>query len=177
MTASGRVPAIVRQETEADYPAVYALIRDAFVTAEHSDGKEHDLVAALRDSRSFVPALSLVAESEGRIVGHVLFTEVSIGNMRSLALAPLAVSLEYRSKGIGAALVTEGHRIARKLGYAYSVVLGDPAYYARFGYRPACEFGIRAPFDVCDAYFMALRLRSDAPLPDGTVRYDAAFGI
>mgnify|MGYP000020127499 CR=1 FL=1 len=169
--------AVVRQETEADHRAVYALIESAFRTAEHSDGTEQDLVEALRRSPSFIPELSLVAELEDRVVGHVLFTRISIGQAPALALAPLAVSPDCRRRGIGSALVGEGHRIARRLGYGCSVVLGDPSYYAAFGYRPASKLGIFAPFEADDACFMALRLRSDAPVAGGRVTYDAAFGV
>ena len=66
---------IVRQETSGDYDEVYGLVKEAFASAEHSDGNEHDLVAALRKSAAFVPELSLVAEADGKIVGHILFTE------------------------------------------------------------------------------------------------------
>ena len=74
----------IRQETPADYPVVYTLIKDAFASAEHCDGNEQDLAAALRQSTSFVPELSLVAEADGRIVGHILFTKIRIGTSTQL---------------------------------------------------------------------------------------------
>lgn len=69
----------IREERIEDYPAVYALIKEAFATAEHSDGNEQDLVVALRSNKEvFLPALSLVAEQEGEIVGHILFTKAKV---------------------------------------------------------------------------------------------------
>lgn len=167
----------IRQETPADYPVVYTLIKDAFASAEHCDGNEQDLAAALRQSTSFVPELSLVAEADGRIVGHILFTKIRIGTSTQLALVPLSVLPAFQGQGVGSALVRRGHQIARDLGYSYSVVLGSETYYPRFGYRPAGAFGIAAPFAAPPENFMAIRLRDDAPAVHGVVRYDPAFGI
>ena len=167
----------IRQETPADYPVVYTLIKDAFASAEHCDGNEQDLAAALWQSTSFVPELSLVAEADGRIVGHILFTKIRIGTSTQLALAPLSVLPAFQGQGVGSALVRRGHQIARDLGYSYSVVLGSETYYPRFGYRPAGAFGIAAPFAAPLENFMAIRLRDDAPAVHGVVRYDPAFGI
>ena len=88
----------IRQETPADYPVVYTLIKDAFASAEHCDGNEQDLAAALRQSTSFVPELSLVAETDGRIVGHILFTKIRIGTSTQLALAPLSVLPAFQGR-------------------------------------------------------------------------------
>ena len=167
----------IRQETPADYPVVYTLIKDAFASAEHCDGNEQDLAAALRQSTSFVPELSLVAVDGERIVGHILFTRVTVGGAQALALAPLSVLPEEQGKGIGLALIREGHRIAGRLGYGWSIVLGHPGYYPRAGYQPASRYGIRPPFDVPDENFMAAKLSGQAPGVEGVVRYDPDFGI
>ena len=167
----------IRQETNADHTQVYDVVKTAFAMAEHSDGSEQDLVTALRGSAAFVPELSLIAEMDGRIVGHILFTRADVGGHPVLALAPLSVLPQYQRRGIGLALMAEGHRIARGLGFDYSVVLGHPAYYPKVGYRPASRFGISAPFDVPDESFMALKLNPAAEPVSGTIRYDAAFGL
>lgn len=167
----------IRQERQADQEAVYRLVTRAFETAEQSDGNEQDLVEALRGSDTFVPELSLVAEIDGKVVGHIMFTELRIGDHVALALAPLSVLPECQRRGIGSALVREGHRIARELGYGYSVVLGSDAYYPRFGYVPAVRFGIQPCFDVPSENFMACRLREDAPTASGVVRYADEFGV
>ncbi len=167
----------IRQETAADYSYVYNVVKTAFATAEQSDGNEQNLVVALRESRSFIPELSLVATVRGKIAGHILFTKAIIGGHTALALAPLSVLPAYQKQGVGMALMAEGHRIARALGYHYSAVLGHSQYYPKAGYRPASRFGIRAPFDVPDENFMAIRLNPAAEPLNGVIVYDPAFGI
>lgn len=167
----------IRQELQGDYQAVDALVKEAFATAEHSDGTEHTLVAALRSSQSFLPELSLVAVEDGKIVGHILFTKAHVGAYPVLALAPLSVLPACQRKGIGLALIKAGHSIAVTLGYDYAIVLGHPKYYPKAGYVPACTYGIKAPFDVPDESFMAIKLNENANRINGAIQYDAAFGI
>ncbi len=167
----------IRAEQPADVQAIYDVVKRAFETAAHRDGNEHDLVNALRDSDAFIPELSLIAEIDGKIVGHILFTKVQIGTRPALALAPLSVLPKYQRQGIGTALIKEGHKQAAALGYGYSVVLGSETYYPRMGYVMARTYGILPPFDVPNKNFMACKLRDDAPSVSGIVRYDAAFGI
>lgn len=168
---------VIRREEPADYKAVYQLVKAAFERAEHSDGNEQDLVNDLRKSEAFIPELSLVAELEGKIVGHILFTKLQIGAHTALALAPLAVLPGYRRQGVGTALIQEGHRRSKELGYSYSVVLGSEHYYPRAGYVPAEQFGILPCFDVPSQNFMAYRLGADAPAVSGVVRYAKEFGM
>ena len=167
----------IRQETQNDYMRVYEVVKQAFATAEHSDGTEQDLVTALRKSVSFIPELSLVAVENGTIIGHILFTKAYIGEDTELALAPLAVIPAYQRKGIGMALMKKGHSVAKTLGYDYSIVLGHPNYYPKAGYVPAITYGIKAPFEVPKENFMALKLNPEAKAVEGCIRYDAAFGI
>ncbi len=167
----------IRQETKADYQEVYALIQSAFQTVAHSDKTEQDLVAALRDGPAFIKELSLVAEKDGKLVGYILFTKIKIGNQTELALAPLAVLPDYQKKGIGTALIKQGHAIAKMLGYHCAVVLGSPHYYPRAGYRPANGYGIFAPFDVPPENFMVCAFDPSASLPSGVVQYAPEFGI
>nr|WP_325181811.1 N-acetyltransferase [uncultured Oscillibacter sp.] len=167
----------IRRETPDDYEEVYALIMEAFASAEHADGTEQDLTAALRKSAAFIPELSLVAEANGRLAGHILFTKITIGGREALALAPLSVRPEYQRQGVGTALMDEGHRIAKELGYSYSVVLGSERYYPRFGYVPAERFGIVVPEGVPSINFMARKLREDAGPMNGPVCYAKEFGM
>ena len=166
---------IIREETAADYDAVYELVGEAFAHAEHSDGTEQDLVARLRRSSAFIPQLSLVAQEGRTIVGHILFTQARIGSNKVLALAPLAVLPAYQRRGIWKALIRRGHDVARNLGFGYSVVLGDPRYYALSGYVKAQDYGIYPPFDLLPEYYMCIRLRDDADPVGGTVEYAEEF--
>ena len=168
---------LIRRENESDYEKVYDVVKASFESAEYADGNEQELVNALRNGDSYIPELSLVAEEEGNIVGYIMFTKAWVGEMPVLALAPLSVIPEYQRKGIGTALVKEGHRIAADLGFAYSVVLGSENYYPKFGYVPADTVGIQAPFDVPKKNFMAYKLREDAPEACGVMRYAGEFGI
>ena len=165
----------IRRETPKDYPEVYRLVKEAFASAEHADGNEQDLVEALRKGDAFLPELSLVAEIDGRLAGHILFTKVKIGGRTELALAPLAVLPEYQRQGVGKALIAEGHRIAREMGYHYSVVLGSEQYYPKSGYRPARDFGIGCPFDVPEENFMAIDLQGHSAPVSGVVEYAKEF--
>ena len=167
----------IRQERESDYEEVAQVIKIAFASAEHCDGNEADLVANLRKSQAFIPELSLVAVEQQKVIGHILFSKVKIGEKTELALAPLAVLPEYQRKGIGKSLIQEGHRIAQQLNYDYSIVLGSSDYYTKFGYIPASQYQITAPFPVEDEFFMALKLNQKAGSIKGMVEYDPAFGI
>lgn len=167
----------IRQERPEDYPEVFALIKEAFSTAEHADGTEQELTEDLRKSRSFVPELSLVAEREGELIGHILFTRAKVGDRTVLALAPLSVKPAYQRKGVGTALIKEGHRIARELGYAWSLVLGSETYYPRMGYQRADEVGITVPEGFPAENFMAAKLREDAGELSGAVTYPEEFGV
>lgn len=168
---------LIRKVETKDYDIISSVVKRAFEHAEHTDGNEHDLVNALRNSSAYIPELSLAAEINGMIAGHILFTRAEIEDTIVLALAPLSVLPEHQRQGVGTALIKEGHRVAKELGYNYSIVLGSEKYYSRAGYLPADTFGIRAPFDVPRENFMALRLNENAPAIHGTMRYAEEFGI
>ena len=167
----------IRQESQKDYEEVYRVVKTAFEMVEHSDGNEQDLVVDLRNSDSFIPELSLVAVKEDKIVGYILFTKIKIENHEEIALAPLAVLPEYQKQGIGSMLIEQGHKIAKKLGYHYSIVLGSENYYPKFGYIPATQYGIQAPFDVSNENFMAVKLNDTDIEIKGIVQYAKEFGI
>jgi predicted N-acetyltransferase YhbS len=124
----------IRSETVADYAAITALNIRAF--QQYGPGL---IPTYQRQRSSFDPALSLVAEEDGEIVGHVLFTPERMRLMgedvRIVILSPLAVAPSCQKRGIGAALIEAGHALAREKGYALSVLVGHPTYYPRFGYR------------------------------------------
>lgn len=171
------VKMIIRQENEKDFNEVFSLVKSAFETAEHCDGNEQDLANSLRNSDAFVPELSLIAEIEEKLVGHIMFTEAKVGEDVVLVLAPLSVFPENQKQGIGTALMKEAHKIARELGYQYSLVLGSEKYYPRVGYTPAEDFGIEVPEGIPSANFMAMKLQPNAVSISGKVTYAKEFGI
>ena len=168
---------LIRKEEPKDYEIIYSVVKAAFDSAEHADGNEHDLVNALRKGEAFIPDLSLVAETDEKIVGHVMFTKAKVSDDTVLVLAPLSVLPEYQRRGIGMSLIKEGHSIADKLGYEYSIVLGSEKYYPKAGYVPADHFGIKPPFEVSSENFMACKIREDAADICGAVEYAKEFGI
>ncbi len=168
---------IIRQETQGDHQEVHRLIKKAFKSTRYSDGMEQDIVEALRKGETFVPELSLVAEVNAQVVGYILFTNVKIGDSTQLTLAPLAVLPEYQRQGIGRALIAEGHRIAKALGYDCVVVLGSDAYYPQFGYIPAAQVGIQSPYDIPSKNYMVYALSRKTASIKGTVRYPKAFDM
>ncbi|GAA5221641.1 GNAT family N-acetyltransferase [Membranihabitans marinus] len=142
----------IRQETEKDHSEVFNVIESAFKEAEFADNTEQFLVERLRKSDTFIPELSMIAEIDGKIVGHILLTKLKIKNKStefdSLALAPVSVLPEFQGKGIGGKLIVEAHKKAKELGHKSIVLLGHENYYPRFGYKQADKYGIELPFDV-----------------------------
>lgn len=168
---------IIRQEAEKDFDEIYQLVTEAFKTAAHSDGNEQDIVSALRKGKDLVPKLSLVAEIEGKLAGHIMFSKAKVGEDTVLVLAPLSVIPEYQKIGVGTALVKEGHRIAKELGYWHVLVLGSDSYYQRFGYRPAEQFGVVVPEGIPSDNFMAIKLQEDVKQISGKVAFAKEFGM
>jgi putative acetyltransferase len=166
----------VRPERPEDHAAIRRVNTDAF-------GRPNEawLVDALRRTAGFVPELSLVAESGGEVVGHVLLSQILIREgsetVSALALAPMAVLPSHQRRGVGSALVLHALTEARRLGHGVVVVLGHASYYPRFGFAPASQHGIRSPFPVRDESFMVLEL-APAALAGvmGEVEYPPEFG-
>lgn len=170
--ARKRRPMKIRPERAADVPGIRALNLAAFDTST-----EADLVDALRLHAD--PIVSLVADDSQTIVGHILFSPVTLlpsPEVRIMGLAPMSVEPARQRQGIGSALIHEGLARCRRLGSGVVVVLGHAEYYPRFGFTPASRFGLQCEYDVPDDVFMALELEPgilrDRP---GTIRYHAAF--
>ena len=169
---SGPAP-VIRKERASDHAAIFNITAAAF-----GQQAEAQLIEALRERAS--PVVSLVAELDDAIVGHILFTPVELSDAPDLplfGLAPMAVAPAQQRRGIGSALVRAGLDACRDRNAAGIVVLGHPEYYPRFGFRPSTEFGIRSEYDVPDEVFMVQELVPGS-LSDrgGVVRYHAAFG-
>lgn len=157
----------IRQERPEDYQWVVELTERAFKTMPFSDGKEGMLVHNLRKSNSFIPELSLVAEHEGKVVGHILFTPVVIDNesekYHSLILGPVSVLPELQNQGIGSQLILAGHRKAMELGWQSVILVGHAEYYPRFGYRPCSTWHIKSTLALpSEDVFMAVELSQGA---------------
>jgi putative acetyltransferase len=160
----------VRAETPADVVAIRDVVTRAFRRAD-----EARLVDLLRDAGN--ATLSLVAERDGRVVGHVLFSPVTLdGAPFGWGLAPLAVAPEEQRSGVGGALVRAGLARARAGGVTTVVVLGSPVYYGRFGFVPADQYGLRCEYDVPPGVFQVIGLVPSALVERrGLVRYADEF--
>lgn len=135
------------------------------------------MIEAIRRSDGFVPELSLVAELDHNVVGHVLLSYVPLGAAaRVLELGPMSVAPDHQGKGIGSALIREALRLADERGEPLVVVLGHAGYYPRFGFRPASSLGITPPDpEIRDEVFMAIPLRAYDPKLSGQVTFPPAF--
>lgn len=159
----------VREEVPADRERVHAIQTAAFGRAA-----EADLVDELRANAR--PTLSLVAERAGRVGGHVFFSPVTIEGPACGGLAPLAVVPADQTSGAGSALVREGLARCREIGWPAVFLLGDPAYYARFGFELAAPRGLRYLSEAFDPAFQVIELVPGALAGcRGLVRYHEAF--
>ncbi|MBN3819333.1 N-acetyltransferase [Paraburkholderia sp. Se-20369] len=162
----------LRDERASDAAAIARVIAAAFADAPQGGRLEQRIVDALRADGCL--SVSLVAERDERLIGHVAFSPVTIGGGGAgwYGLAPLAVLPDCRRRSVGAGLVRTGLDTLRQRGAHGCVVLGDPAYYARFGFEPAGEIVFpQAPPE----YLMALSFDAAVPRPAGEVRYHASF--
>lgn len=158
---------IIRGEKSQEFPLLHAFIQEAFATAKVSNGDEQHFVERLRAGSNYLPELALVAEEEGTIIGHGMLSRAFVIDgtrpYETLLLAPLAVALDNRNQGVGSALVREGFRLAGEMGYTSVFLVGNPAYYGRFGFRAASSFGIaHAPDTIPARYVLACELVSEA---------------
>ena len=163
--------------------AIRAVTAAAFSGVEHSappvepDGVpgEATLVGWLRDDAGWVPELSLVAEVDGEVVGHVVCTRGSFAGGSALGLGPLSVSPDQQRSGVGSALMHAVLGAADAMGEPLVVLLGSPDYYGRFGFAPASTLGIEAPDPAWGDYFQARPLAAYDSSARGAFRYAAPF--
>lgn len=153
-------------------PSDAAAIRDV-VAAAFGQPDEAELVDRLRADGDVL--VELVAEHDGAVVGHILFSRLGIGAIEGAALAPLAVAPDHQRTGVGVALTRAGIERCRELGVPAIVVLGHADYYPRFGFSPALAAPLEAPFS--GPSFMAMELVPGALGDGGRLRYAPAFGI
>ncbi|NDJ17969.1 GNAT family N-acetyltransferase [Myxacorys almedinensis] len=160
----------IRKEVNSDGADIKALTTSAFLNAPHTSHREPLIVDALRDSGNLT--VSLVAEADGQIVGHVAVSPVSIadGSQGWYGLGPISVAPEHQGIGIGSRLMRQALATLRELGASGCVLLGDPKYYSRFGFK--AEPNLALP-DVPPEYFQAISFGTQ--LPSGLVSYHESF--
>ena len=167
-----RLPTI-REEVENDIPAIRALTRAAFAHAEHSQGNEQDIIDTLRRDGDLT--LSLVATNmDEAVIGHIAFSPISIsdGTRDWYAAGPISVMPTRQRTGIGWRLAEESLSRMRALGAKGIVLLGEPGYYARYGFRP--DPGLVLPGAPPEHF--QVRMLVGGPRPAGIVTYAPAFG-
>ncbi|MHA7820814.1 MAG: GNAT family N-acetyltransferase [Erythrobacter sp.] len=164
------IPITIRPEAAGDEKAIFTIIEAAFARMDHADGDEQQLVDRLREDGDL--ALSLVAEDGERIVGHIAFSRVTIsdGAQGWYGLGPVSVRPGDQRLGIGGALIRRGIADLRTSGAKGIVLLGNPQYYARFGFAHEPQLSFPGP---PAEYFQALLL--DGDLPAGEVTYARGF--
>ncbi|MBX9255754.1 N-acetyltransferase [Desmonostoc muscorum CCALA 125] len=163
----------IRRETLTDYPAIAEVNTLAF-----GQDNEAKLVEQIRCSDRYIPELALVAEIEGAVVGHILFSYIDLVHeqtLKILGLAPLAIRPEFQRQGIGSALIKAGLEIAEVNKEAIVIVLGHPEFYTRFGFQTSVIYGIESPFPVPEEFFMVKTLESYQERYKGKVVYPPTF--
>jgi putative acetyltransferase len=163
---------IIRPETEHDFAAIRHINIVAFADHEYSQQTEHLIVEALRAADALT--LSLVAEKDGEVVGHIAFSAASIGETSEgwYLLGPVAVLPERQRQGVGSALVEAGLGALRERGARGCALVGDPAFYRRFGF--ASRAGVTCE-GVPDEYVLCVAFVGDVPA--GLLTYHAAFSV
>jgi len=160
----------IRRETDADIDAITAVTLAAFKTLEVSNQTEHFIIKALRAANALT--ISLVAETNGGIVGHIAFSPVTLsdGTQNWYGLGPVSVLPEYQRKGIGKALIQEGLARLKNLNARGCCLVGHPDYYRRFGFKNMQGFVFEG---VPPEVFMALTF--DEYTPQGNVAFHEGF--
>ncbi|MGA5729609.1 GNAT family N-acetyltransferase [Streptomyces seoulensis] len=167
---------LIRRETPADEDAVRAVTTAAFAKPDTPDPVEAGLLDQLRTCGAWLPEFSLVATGDdGEIVGHVVCTRGHVGTHPALALGPLSVHPEHQRRGVGLALMHAVLGAADATGEPLVALLGDPAYYTRFGFRVSTEYSITPPDPAWTPYFQVRTLTSYDPATRGAFAYPEPF--
>lgn len=163
---------MIRAELPSDIEVIDQIHRAAFARYPGNGTIEAKLVHLLRQHPSWIPELSLVAEKDGAVVGHVLLTRATVGDQRVLALGPIGVVPDLQRAGVGSTLMHAAIELAKCDGEPLIALLGDPAYYSRFGFVLGPEVGITSGEPDWAEHFQVLPLGAFEP---GEFRYPAPF--
>jgi putative acetyltransferase len=166
---------LIRRECPHDVDAIRTVTTRAFDGMPYSNGSEPRLVDALRSDRGWIPALSLVAEVDRAVVGHVVCTRATVSGRPALGLGPLSVEPAWQRRGVGSALMHTVLGAADALGEPIVVLLGNPAYYHRFGFTQASDYGIDPPVPRWTPSFQARILSTYRADLRGPFEYAAPF--
>jgi putative acetyltransferase len=168
---------IIRRETLEDRAAVDAVTSAAFGRSAGVDGEpvETRLLRALRDDAGWISTLSMVAEREDEVIGHVVCTRGRLGVLDALGLGPISVLPNRQRRGVGSALMHAVIGAADACGERLIALLGDPGFYSRFGFVPASEHRVDAPDPAWAEYFQIRTLTNCPPVIAGAFRYAAPF--
>ncbi|WP_338506049.1 N-acetyltransferase [Erwinia aphidicola] len=163
---------LIRTEIGVDAASIDSLLRRCFPTSA-----EAELVQQLREDGLLT--LGVVAtDDEGQVLGYAAFSPVTLAeeDRQWVELAPLAVDESVRKQGLGKQLIYEGLDTLNEFGYAAVVVLGDPAYYGRYGFEPAARYGLHSRWQESEAAFQVYKLAEDAfSGTEGRIEYSAPF--
>jgi putative acetyltransferase len=163
---------IIREETAADLEAITHVTKAAFETLAVSSRTEHFIIKALRKGGALT--ISLVAEIDGRVVGHIAFSPVAIsdGTKGWYGLGPVSVSPQHQRRGIGKSLIEKGLSMLKERGARGCALVGDPNYYVRFGFR---NYPQLVHEGIPQEVFLALPFTKE--IPQGTVAFNEAFWV
>ncbi|MBI4332795.1 MAG: N-acetyltransferase [Chloroflexi bacterium] len=174
---------IIRNEKEKDYRAVEELTREAFWNLYVPGCEEHFILHNLRNSIDFIPELDFIAETEGRITGHIVCSRGIIKDKQGrekevISFGPVSVLPAFQKQGIGSALISHTINIARAMGYPAICIYGDPRYYSRFGFRCAEKYEIKTADDKFAVALQVLELKQGVlnNMPGRFIESDAFRG-
>ncbi|MFC2043730.1 GNAT family N-acetyltransferase [Chloroflexota bacterium] len=158
---------IIKNEREKDYRIVEELTREAFWNLYAPGCTEHFILHNLRNSVDFIPELDFIAEKEGRIVGHIVYSRGKIQDKKGvekevISFSPASVLPGFQKQRIGSALTNHTIRIATSMGYSAICIYGDPRYYSRFGFRCGEKYDIKTADDKFAVALLVIELKQGA---------------
>lgn len=161
-----RLKIIIRQEQRSDYATVYELVKDAFTTVPYGDGTEADYLNNLRKKDVFIPALSFVAVSSGKIIGQIVLyktpIETPMGIEWQLLLSPISVRPDYFRQGVARQMMEHALAKAKAMGFKAVFLCGAPAFYSKLGFFPTYKYGIYHKNDKTAEWSMVRELYEGA---------------